>query len=552
MELNTGLSLKANINDVSRTVNEVAASLDSKLSFEDIQSILKDYPIKADLQYLLSQKVGLEDFRGVLDQKASIHEYKSDIATLSTRLEETQRDLFKKIGSLASQRDLQQVQEGLDQKANLTEVTEALDTKANKQSVSNALHRKANRADIDSLLTKKAEITDLQSVLQVLDSKADVRTIEKLTEILDLKVDRQEIPLYFSRLEESSNNLRKEMEEFEKEVFSFRNDSEHREAKREEAFKHEIEALKEQLAGFGAKKGEQQRDLERVLSQKLDFEQMNEGLTTMKNEIYEDLVILKNEINMQRNSVEDVLNERFRRNDIQHEEELARLTERIKSLMEDRQNDMEETAKYVKQLTAIARKELERDLLKLLEDFEGLRRTCEELLGKKIDKKEFLEFKGKLLQELEGKPDLSEVQTALNSSQSDISTRFIEYKDEIKALLRSLENELFGLMSKKASLSDVNAALGTKIDAAALQNLLAQKLSVGEFEDVRKLVERLARELEDKPNTKDYEKLIGILQGQMNEVVKDLLLKANIKDVCTLLDTKSSNFSNFRLLSIVM
>lgn len=35
-ELHTGLSLKANINDVSRTIAEVATSLDSKISFEDV------------------------------------------------------------------------------------------------------------------------------------------------------------------------------------------------------------------------------------------------------------------------------------------------------------------------------------------------------------------------------------------------------------------------------------------------------------------------------------------------------------------------------------
>jgi len=35
-ELNAGLSLKANVSDVSRTIAEVAGSIESKLSFEEV------------------------------------------------------------------------------------------------------------------------------------------------------------------------------------------------------------------------------------------------------------------------------------------------------------------------------------------------------------------------------------------------------------------------------------------------------------------------------------------------------------------------------------
>lgn len=42
-EMNTGLSLKSNISDVSRTIAEVASNLDSKISYEDVQLILKDF-----------------------------------------------------------------------------------------------------------------------------------------------------------------------------------------------------------------------------------------------------------------------------------------------------------------------------------------------------------------------------------------------------------------------------------------------------------------------------------------------------------------------------
>ena len=48
-EVNAGLSLKANVADVSRTLADIASTMESKLSFEEVQSLLDDRVSKADL-----------------------------------------------------------------------------------------------------------------------------------------------------------------------------------------------------------------------------------------------------------------------------------------------------------------------------------------------------------------------------------------------------------------------------------------------------------------------------------------------------------------------
>ena len=48
-ELNAGLSLKANVSDVSRTVADVAASIDTKLSTDDVQNLLDEKVSKTDM-----------------------------------------------------------------------------------------------------------------------------------------------------------------------------------------------------------------------------------------------------------------------------------------------------------------------------------------------------------------------------------------------------------------------------------------------------------------------------------------------------------------------
>jgi hypothetical protein len=143
---------------VSKTVAEVASSLDGKMSYDDCQTILKDYVLKSDLQYLLSNKVSIDELRNLLDNKASSNELKGELNGLNLKFEDLQRELNKKTGTLASLREIQAIKESLDLKANLADMNEALETKANKQSVANALHRKANRSDIDSLLSRKADV----------------------------------------------------------------------------------------------------------------------------------------------------------------------------------------------------------------------------------------------------------------------------------------------------------------------------------------------------------------------------------------------------------
>ncbi len=87
-ELNSGLSLKANVSDVSRTIAEVASQMESKLTFEELQSLTDDKVSKQDLQYLLSNKVSVEELQKVLEHKANGHEVHVELQTLQSKIDE--------------------------------------------------------------------------------------------------------------------------------------------------------------------------------------------------------------------------------------------------------------------------------------------------------------------------------------------------------------------------------------------------------------------------------------------------------------------------------
>jgi len=95
-------------------------------------------------------------------------------------------------------------------------------------------------------------------------------------------------------------------------------------------------------------------------------------------------------------------------------------------------------------------------------------------------------------------------------------------------------------MSKKANLADVNSALINKADTSMIHGLLSQKIGSLDFDEMKRKLEYALTTLDEKSNQRDFDHQVSNLRKHVDELQKDILLKANIKDVCTLLDTKSN------------
>lgn len=94
-----------------------------------MNTILKDYILRSDLQYLLSKylgsknyfeisKVSVDEVRNLMDRGGS-SETKTEIEIMKTRIEEFQKEVVKKIGSLPTLKELTSITQNLEMKANL-------------------------------------------------------------------------------------------------------------------------------------------------------------------------------------------------------------------------------------------------------------------------------------------------------------------------------------------------------------------------------------------------------------------------------------------------
>ena len=125
------------------------------------------------------------------------------------------------------------------------------------------------------------------------------------------------------------------------------------------------------------------------------------------------------------------------------------------------------------------------------------------------------------------------------SIQKEISDKIDENRLVINKSLNNFETDIKRLIEKKANLYDVNALLNSKADSSMVNLGLQSKVSLSDFEKLRNNTERVRQDLEDKLDYKKFQVFLDDNQQLINEVQKELMLKANIKEILHMLKNKA-------------
>jgi hypothetical protein len=126
----------------------------------------------------------------------------------------------------------------------------------------------------------------------------------------------------------------------------------------------------------------------------------------MKSDIYDSFSHFKNDIQQNKKIFEDYISEKvllLEKNLEKSIDDFSRNKEKIVELYERRKIDHDETIKQSKSIISSYAKELtaENNLIKI--EIQKITNHCEEIIGKKLDKKEFELIKNKLYAEVETK-----------------------------------------------------------------------------------------------------------------------------------------------------
>ena len=128
---------KANLIDMKKTMAEVAANIESRVTYEDMKRMLEEKVSRSDFHFQIQNKPSFDDMKHIMEQMSlnggcSPHNQEvieDELAKMRQRID----DLTRRTNSVGSPKDQLQFHSQIE--AKFAEFEEKLNEKANKQSV---------------------------------------------------------------------------------------------------------------------------------------------------------------------------------------------------------------------------------------------------------------------------------------------------------------------------------------------------------------------------------------------------------------------------------
>lgn len=497
----------------------------------------------------MNSKPSLEEVRHLVETKVGHAELQSEISTISLKVDDVHKELMKKSSTFATNKELQSLTQLVDQKANINDVNEALATKASKDSVINALHRKANKAETDSIIKSKVDIEDFQNLMNSLNNKVDINEFEKLHSICENKADRSDIISLSNTL-----NNKAEMKDFEF-VNTCYQELKRESTKRLDDFDQDIDRLIENIKkefqnlnlvinNLDMKKADF-KEFEKIntqLAKKCDSDSLTSSVSQLKSDIYDSFAHYKNDLHQNKKIFEESINEKIliiEKNLEKTSEEANRAKEKFNEIFDRRKADNEETLRQSKVMISNYSKEVSAENNLLRSEINKLNSEFEEILNKKMDKKEFELVRNKLFSEIEQKAEIMDLENIFKNIQKEISDKSEDNRITINQTLKSFENDIQRALEKKANMYEVTTLLNSKADAASTNLSVQNKVSYSEFENLKLNFDKINREVMNKLDFNKFESYVSDSRGLIEELQKDLMMKSNIKEILSLLKNKA-------------
>lgn len=323
--------------------------------------------------------------------------------------------------------------------------------------------------------------------------------MDRINQLLESKVDKNELNLVAASLQNKAEKT--DFDFLSASLSNVRLDNEHRLLdleKKIDTFRTDLDSFDEFLNTHLDKKADS-KDLDRLtqlLGKKADIDHLGK----IRSDLGEDIKYVRDDLHQFKRLMNDELSEKQGKTKGSYEklsDEVYRLSDQIKLLTQDRKADADDASNLFKTFSNSSKKELQLTVERFSEDLDRIRREIDDGLAKKLDKKEWTQAKTKLVADIDAKADLKEVQVVIDKCQNEMDLQFKEYKDQFKGLVRDHEDEIYNLLSKKANLSDLNAALVNKADMSIFHSVANQKVDAEDFEALRRKIEKLAQNVEN-------------------------------------------------------
>ena len=533
-EISTALNMKANSSDISRSLSEMNNAIDQRVTMEEIRSLLNEKISKSELIYMLNAKASNEDVHNMIDEKVDSSEYTNEINELKKKIEFLEKELNKKTSGFVEYSEIKTFKNLIEQKANFTDMNEALNTKANKETVLTSLKTKANKSDVDILLNNKVDKSEFIQIANALQNKCDISEIDNINRTLSNYVNKEN----FDSIIESINN-KAEANDFKLISDAFQ-EMKTSMTKRIDDIDQDldrlIENIKTQFQNLNVVINNIENNkidyssfekVNQLINKKVDADKIEVLITKVKNEMFETISSFKGEVSTSRKKNEDKNSER-----------LIALTNEIKELMNEVNVEKEKINKFLvekniekdnmqiqaKNLIASSLTKVHDEIFGLKESINNISMTFSNELKNKIDTQNFSDVIVKINEDLSSKVSIPILDQVSKSIENDIN-------DKVFAALNEIKLDL----SKKISLNEISALLTDKAEKKALDC----KVNMSDFDKLKNQIDTLIKELNSKVSNDKFELSNKNIISSIEDISTSLTLKANIREILTLLKNKA-------------
>lgn len=149
-------------------------------------------------------------------------------------------------------------------------------------------------------------------------------------------------------------------------------------------------------------------------------------------------------------------------------------------------------------------------------------------------------MRAKLTSQVQEMVTSSEFTANISHFNSDITQKLLDLRSEVLTRVADLNTQTMDVVAMKANQDDFRVLIDEKVDMSVMKTYLNQKLGLGEFDALKVTVERLHADMAQKSSCRDIDGINEFIKNQFDHFSKELLLRVQIKDLCTLLDQKAN------------
>ena len=515
-EFHSSLSQKLDFTDFSENYAHLKAQLEAKASHFEVESLVSSRI--NELNYVIAEKAGLEHLVSLSESKVSNKEFSSVVEDMYVKLELVHEEINRMLQVLPSQNDLNEVRDEAGVK--ISEVSNCL--KALEDRAESGLAKKLNRAEFDVAISRKNE--EIKSLHLAVEVKAEADWAE--SEIKEAKT-------CISHNDDALVALNKSLSELNQ--IAKDNFLTHQEQIK--GLRNLLEDSKESILKEVATKADS-KELDKavnVLYKKADTDSVHEQFSIQRKMTNESITDKVSDVRTLLKKTEENFWEKIKSTE-EYSKQLENSIKEARHVLKLLDNEQKDASKDIvegyKRDVEDVRDEFKMSVAKVFELIEQLNKD-------KASHDDYKDSMAKITQKVSGKADLAEFDKSLQKSQKELLSTFQTIRDDYKIYFTKLENQMSAKFDQLVSRNELRAALNDKADNSQVGRLISTKLNIEEIVKLRSEIESALSEMKAKASRTELDSHIASTKIAIEEISKELLSKAYIKDICSLLDMKA-------------